>query len=129
MCIVGRHEHFPKSDKELHDVPAADLQRLAVNMLKEWPRQASTLVWSGDPSSFFAVGMYTTVPSKLDDPANVTLLGDAVHAMTPTLGRGANLAIRDAALLERQLRAVGEETACPSHSFGGLRSAAGPVWL
>ena len=110
VCIVGgRHEHFPKSDKELHGVPAGDLQRLAVDMLKEWPQQASSLVSSGDPSSFFVVGMYTTVPSKLDNPTNVTLLGDAVHAMTPTLGRGANLAMRDAALLGRQLRAVVEE--------------------
>ncbi len=110
VCIVGgRHEHFPKSDKELHGVPAQDLQRLAVDMLKEWPQQASSLVSSGDPSSFFIVGMYTTVPSTLDHPTNVTLLGDAVHAMTPTLGRGANLAMRDAALLGRQLKAVAEE--------------------
>ena len=110
VCIVGgRHEHFPKSDKELHGVPARDLQRLAVDMLKEWPQQASSLVWSGDPSSFFVVGMNTTVPSMLDNPTNVTLLGDAVHAMTPTLGRGANLAMRDAALLGRQLKAVAEE--------------------
>ena len=42
----------------------------------------------------------------LDAPTNVTLLGDAVHAMTPTLGRGANLAMRDAALLGRQLKSV-----------------------
>jgi len=52
--------------------------------------------------------MYTSVPSTLDTPSNVTLLGDAVHAMTPTLGRGANLAMRDGALLGRQLKTVAE---------------------
>ncbi|WP_282589115.1 FAD-dependent oxidoreductase, partial [Lichenifustis flavocetrariae] len=36
----------------------------------------------------------------------MTLLGDAIHAMTPTLGRGANLAMRDGALLGRALKAV-----------------------
>lgn len=110
VCIVGgRHEHFPKSNKELRGTPAGDLQNLAVDMLKEWPQQASNLVSSGDPSSFFVVGMHTTVPSMLDNPTNITLLGDAVHAMTPTLGRGANLAMRDAALLGRQLNAVAKE--------------------
>jgi hypothetical protein len=107
VCIVGgRHEYFPKSDKELRGVPAEDLQRLAADMLKDWPQAAINLVLSGDSSSFFNVGMYTSVPTSLDCPTNVTLLGDAVHAMTPTLGRGANLAMRDAALLSRHLKAV-----------------------
>ena len=34
----------------------------------------------------------------------VTLLGDAVHSMTPMAGIGANTALRDAALLRRVLR-------------------------
>jgi 2-polyprenyl-6-methoxyphenol hydroxylase-like FAD-dependent oxidoreductase len=50
--------------------------------------------------------MYTSVPCALGRPAKVTVLGDAIHAMTPTLGRGANLAMRDGALLGRQLLAA-----------------------
>ena len=34
------------------------------------------------------------------------LLGDAIHAMTPTLGRGANIAMRDGTLLGRELEKV-----------------------
>jgi 2-polyprenyl-6-methoxyphenol hydroxylase-like FAD-dependent oxidoreductase len=52
--------------------------------------------------------MYTSVPFNLDAPNNVTLLGDAIHAMTPTLGRGANLAMRDGALLGRQIKVAAE---------------------
>ena len=50
--------------------------------------------------------MYTSVPCVLDAPTNVTLLGDAIHAMAPTLGRGANVAMRDGALLGRTLKKV-----------------------
>ena len=107
VCIVGgRHELFPKSDAELRGAGPEELQAFAVEMLAEWPESARQFVASGDSDSFFSVSMYTSVPGELDAPTNVTLLGDAVHAMTPTLGRGANLAMRDAALLGRQLRAV-----------------------
>ena len=113
VCIVGgRHELFSKSADKLRDAAPKELQTLAVDMLAAWPQVTRDLVASGDSNSFFIVNMSTSVPGELDAPSNVTLLGDAIHAMTPTLGRGANLAMRDAALLGRQLRhfAAGEES-------------------
>jgi len=107
VCIVGgRHEHFPSDAMALRNASGKELQRLASCLLNTWPERARAVVDHGDPTSFFFVEMYTSVPCILDAPSNVTLLGDAIHGMTPTLGRGANVAMRDAALLGRKLRVV-----------------------
>jgi 2-polyprenyl-6-methoxyphenol hydroxylase-like FAD-dependent oxidoreductase len=110
VCIVGgRHEFFPQS---LKGASGAELQKLAADTVSAWPDQAASIIRAGDAAAFFLVEMFTSVPCSVDPPTNVTLLGDAIHAMTPTLGRGANVAMRDGALLGRQLRkvAAGEAT-------------------
>ena len=110
VCIVGgRHEFFPRN---LNNASSDELQRVAVSTLETWPEEAAKVVRAGDPSAFFLVEMFTSVPFALDAPTNVTLLGDAIHAMTPTLGRGANLAMRDGVLLGRELKnaALGKST-------------------
>ena len=109
VCIVGgRREHLPEATR---DASAAQLQRIAAEMIQAWPGEGADLIRAGEASSFFAVEMFTSVPCTLPPPVNVTLLGDAIHAMTPTLGRGANVAMRDGALLGRALRRVVHEEA------------------
>jgi 2-polyprenyl-6-methoxyphenol hydroxylase-like FAD-dependent oxidoreductase len=115
VCIVGgRHEFFPSN---LHGASGAELQRVAAEIISGWPEQAASVVRAGDPSAFFLVDMYTSVPCTLDLPTNVTLLGDAIHAMTPTLGRGANIAMRDGALLGRELKKVAAGSAALSEAL------------
>lgn len=104
VCIVGgRHEHFPHEHSQLRTMVPEQIQQVALSVIDDWPDRARRVVAAGDADSFFSVGMSSTVPGVLDRPSNVTLLGDAVHAMTPTLGRGANLAMRDGALLSRHI--------------------------
>ncbi|KAF2481816.1 FAD-dependent oxidoreductase [Neohortaea acidophila] len=104
VCIVGgRHEYFPEN---VHSVPSAELQDVAAGLVDEWSGNAAPLLRAADPDSFFTVRMRTSVPSTLDSPTNVTLLGDSIHSMTPSLGRGANLAMRHGALLARHLKKV-----------------------
>jgi 2-polyprenyl-6-methoxyphenol hydroxylase-like FAD-dependent oxidoreductase len=40
------------------------------------------------------------------EPSNVTMMGDAIHAMSPASGIGANAALRDAQVLGAELLAV-----------------------
>lgn len=51
----------------------------------------------------FLVKVRTSSPVPAWTPSRVTLLGDAIHAMSPARGSGANTALRDAALLTRSL--------------------------
>jgi 2-polyprenyl-6-methoxyphenol hydroxylase-like FAD-dependent oxidoreductase len=112
VCIVGgRHEYFPHSHDELRALAPAQLQEVALAVIADWPEQSRRAVAAAEPESFFSVGMYTSVPGRLQRHGNVTLLGDAVHAMTPTLGRGANVAMRDGALLSRQIKKIADGSA------------------
>jgi 2-polyprenyl-6-methoxyphenol hydroxylase-like FAD-dependent oxidoreductase len=107
VCIIGgREELFGQDNSQLSALTSEELQKLSLELMKEWPGSSRAIPAHSDPTSFFFVEMYTSVPCELPRCANVTLLGDAIHAMTPTLGRGANIAMRDGALLGRHLEDV-----------------------
>ncbi len=104
--VGGRQELFGLSDANLRKLDSKALRALAGDLLEEWPKPVRSLPGRGDPRSFFLVDMLTSLPLELPASANVTLLGDAIHAMTPTLGRGANVAMRDAGKLGLALKEV-----------------------
>lgn len=87
-------------------VSAEDRVRLAREMTAGWHPNWRTLLEASDLSTVIAINIRTSVPIPAWPTSNVTLLGDAVHTMTPGRGVGANTALRDAALLCRALTAV-----------------------
>jgi 2-polyprenyl-6-methoxyphenol hydroxylase-like FAD-dependent oxidoreductase len=79
------------------------LQRLAVRMLAGWPAEVCRIVEAADADASFLVWLRSARPVRPWCSPNVTLLGDAVHTMSPGRGEGANTALHDARLLRHEL--------------------------
>jgi 2-polyprenyl-6-methoxyphenol hydroxylase-like FAD-dependent oxidoreductase len=74
--------------------------------LRSWDERFRTLVRLADPATINAIAIRTSVPVAPWRTQRITLLGDAVHSMTPYRGIGANVALRDAVGLCRALTAA-----------------------
>jgi 2-polyprenyl-6-methoxyphenol hydroxylase-like FAD-dependent oxidoreductase len=82
------------------------LQELALAAAADWHRAYRDLIRLADPATVSLLKIHTSAPVAPWPSARVTLMGDAIHAMTPYKGIGANVALRDAGLLCRNLVAV-----------------------
>ncbi|KAH7012896.1 hypothetical protein EDB80DRAFT_709076 [Ilyonectria destructans] len=97
----------PNDDFSIVGKQAADI---AKSISKEWHPRFKPLFDNMDESeaAFWKITCSTPsgVPQWPNEP-RVTVIGDAVHSMTPAGGIGANTAVRDSALLGRLFREAG----------------------
>ncbi|MBV8224596.1 MAG: FAD-dependent monooxygenase [Verrucomicrobia bacterium] len=77
------------------------LKTVVLALMKDWHPALRCIVQNTTDISTFLVKSSVPVPAW--KTRNVTLLGDALHNMTPFRGMGANVALRDAAALRRAL--------------------------
>ncbi len=98
--IWGARQNFPWDPTGLS---GEQLRELGLEITRDWHPHLRALIRMTEPSTIHDVKMRTSVPLTPWTSSNVTLLGDAVHTMTPGRGAGANTALRDAALLGRML--------------------------
>jgi 2-polyprenyl-6-methoxyphenol hydroxylase-like FAD-dependent oxidoreductase len=80
-----------------------ELVKVALDVTPGWHPNLRRLFELTDPGTCFPVNIWTSVPLDPWRTTNVTLLGDAIHTMTPGRGVGANTALRDALNLCRAL--------------------------
>jgi 2-polyprenyl-6-methoxyphenol hydroxylase-like FAD-dependent oxidoreductase len=105
--VWGARKNLPADPASL---PGDDLLRIAAEMIRAWHPGMRRLIELTDPTTVFRVNIRTSVPVSPWATSCVTLLGDAIHTMTPGRGVGANTALRDAALLCRRLTEVRDGT-------------------
>ncbi len=79
---------------------------LAVMAARGWDERFQTLVRLAQPDTINALAIRTAVPVAPWRTQRITLLGDAIHSMTPYRGIGANVALKDAMRLRGALTAA-----------------------
>ena len=78
-------------------------QEAALSRMAAWHPDLRALIEQSDPDNSTLLSIRVVEPRERWAPGPVTLLGDAIHATSPTGGNGANTALRDADLLRRCL--------------------------
>lgn len=95
-----------RRSQEFHNIDPLTLHEMARAMLKDWPHPVRRIIDEADVPATFLVTIRSARPVKQWQTPNVTLLGDAIHTMSPGRGEGANTALRDARLFRQALMDV-----------------------
>jgi 2-polyprenyl-6-methoxyphenol hydroxylase-like FAD-dependent oxidoreductase len=101
--LDGPSTQLSSTEEQLQGADALMLHRLALRLLKEWPPSVRRIVDEAIIPDTFLANLRSSRPVKQWQTRNVTLLGDAIHTMSPGRGEGANTALRDAELLRHLL--------------------------
>ncbi|RKS79913.1 2-polyprenyl-6-methoxyphenol hydroxylase-like FAD-dependent oxidoreductase [Motilibacter peucedani] len=97
---AARRDTYPSSGD---DLTGEQLKKHVQQEIRDWASPFRDLVAATEPADIGPVPLRTMPPLEEWEPDNVTLLGDAIHNMTPMGGIGANTALRDADTLRTLL--------------------------
>ena len=93
---------------DVAELSGDQIKALALMQMKEWHPKLRRLVERADPATMTSFEAKSAEPVGPWKTGAVTLLGDALHNMTPFRGMGANMALRDAAALREALVSIAE---------------------
>jgi 2-polyprenyl-6-methoxyphenol hydroxylase-like FAD-dependent oxidoreductase len=104
-ALIARREAFGGSG-DLRRLPPEALRASVLALVRNWDPHLRRLAAESPLPTFTAIALQSSSAMFPWKTTNVTLLGDAIHAMTPLQGLGGNTALRDAALLSETLARV-----------------------
>jgi 2-polyprenyl-6-methoxyphenol hydroxylase-like FAD-dependent oxidoreductase len=127
-AVAGDARRFGVADERLTAMAPAELHALTAGMIRSWHPDLRALHARAAVDETFLVRIRTSPPVPPWPPSRVTVLGDAIHAMSPARGSGANTALQDAALLCRTLTgAAGNGARTGLAGSGTARAGSGAV--
>jgi 2-polyprenyl-6-methoxyphenol hydroxylase-like FAD-dependent oxidoreductase len=86
-----------------------DTQRELLRLFDGWHRPVLQLIDATPSASILKTGAFDRSPTRVWGQQTTTLLGDAIHPMTPNFGQGGCMAIEDAMILARCFEKYGVE--------------------
>jgi salicylate hydroxylase len=106
----ARREKLGLAGRDMEEMSGEELRRLALATMagRGWDQRLRDLVHLADTATINTLTIRTALPVAPWPTRRVTLLGDAIHAMTPYRGIGANVALKDAVRLCRALTAAND---------------------
>jgi 2-polyprenyl-6-methoxyphenol hydroxylase-like FAD-dependent oxidoreductase len=107
--VSAQHDSFPEPDAAMARMGAAALHAVASTAIRSWHPDLRALLANAAVGETFFVRVRSSERVAAWTPSRVTLLGDAIHAMSPARGSGANTAFLDAANLCAVLAAGGTD--------------------
>ncbi len=102
-AFAANNRRYPDN---LSSLDGKELRELVLAKIDGWHPALVELVAGSRAESVSRLPIFTSVPVEPWPTSDVTLLGDAIHSMTPFRGIGANTALRDAQSLCRNLIAA-----------------------
>jgi salicylate hydroxylase len=104
----ARREKLGLDECDIDEMSGRELRSIALGVMaaRSWDERLQTLVRLANADTINALAIRTSVPIAAWQTRRVTLLGDAIHSMTPYRGIGANVALKDALRLRDALVAA-----------------------
>jgi 2-polyprenyl-6-methoxyphenol hydroxylase-like FAD-dependent oxidoreductase len=107
MSVFSVHRgELGLTDEEFFAMTGRQLCDLVLDRTSGWHPDLHGVFGQAEPEQTFPVALRATLPILPWKSGTIVPLGDAVHAMPPSGGVGANTAVRDASALCRALVAV-----------------------